>query len=285
MTDLLESISARLATSSATPQLDAQVVLSHVVGQTRTWVLAHADSPTDAGRARRLEALVQRLEGGEPLAYVVGHREFFGLDFDLTHDVLIPRPETELLVESAIKWLQDFPDRRRIADVGMGCGCIAICIADKVQDARILATDISMQALRVAAGNAHKLGVAERIDFLNCDILPPPRKAPAAGSRFDMVCANLPYIPSLELRQLRVFRQEPALALDGGPDGLDPIRSLLDIVPDWLSPGGLVLLEIESTQGAGALSLACDRFHEATIHLHQDLAGRDRLLAIQLRGE
>ena len=283
MIELLESVTARLAMSSETPQLDAQILLSHVVGQTRTWLLAHAASPTDPERIERQEAMVRRLERGEPLAYVVGHREFYGLDFDLTHDVLIPRPETELLVQTAIDWLEAHPGRGSVADVGTGCGCIAVSIAGTVREARILATDISLPALRVAANNARKLGVSDQIDFVNCDMLPPRKRIPATH-RLDVVCANLPYIPTSKLQKLQALRQEPALALDGGPDGLDPIRGLLEVVLDWLAPDGLVLLEIESEQGAGALSLAYDWFHEATIHLRQDLAGRDRLLAIQLRG-
>jgi release factor glutamine methyltransferase len=283
ITDLLESITARLSMASETPQLDAQVLLAHVVGQPRTWLLAHASSPTDPRRIESLEAMVRRLERGEPLAYVVGHREFCGLDFDLTHDVLIPRPETELLVEEAIAWLKAHPNRRRIVDVGTGCGCIAASIAHTIPEAQVLATDISLAALRVGADNARKLGIADQIDFLNCDILP-RRKPNQANHLFDVVCANLPYIPTSKLQRLRALSQEPALALDGGPDGLDPIRSLLGVVMDWLAPGGLVLLEIESSQGAGALSLAYDTFHEATIRLRQDLAGHDRLLTIQLRG-
>ena len=122
-------------------------------------------------------SLLKRLEGGEPLPYVVGHHEFFGLDFDLTPDVLIPRPETELLVQKALDWMDRAPDRRTAADVGTGSGCIAISIATRFPDAQLLATDISLAALNVARSNARKFGVADRIHLVECDILPPHGRA------------------------------------------------------------------------------------------------------------
>jgi release factor glutamine methyltransferase len=281
---LLDSAASRLATFSDTPQLDAQVLLAHVLGQTRTWLLSHADLTADHDQAGIFEALLQRLEHGEPLAYTLGHHEFFGLDFDLTPDVLIPRPETELLVQSAITWMEGSPDRRTITDIGTGSGCIAICIAVHVPDARILATDISLPALRVARANARKFGAADRIDFIECDILPPHTPGLSTAQHMDLICANLPYIPTAELQSLPIFGREPSLALDGGTDGLDPFRRFFSLAPEWMAPGGRMLLEIEAKSGPPVLSLAYDAFHAAAIHLHKDLAGRDRLLEIQLNG-
>ncbi len=280
--DLLDSTAARLSPLSDTPQLDAQVLLAHVLQRPRTWLFAHSTSPLDQDRSDALEAYVRRLELGEPLPYVTGHQEFFDLDFDLTPEVLIPRPETELLVERAVAWLQAAPGRRTVADVGTGCGCIAICLAAHVPGVRVLATDISLAALKVARYNAQKNKVADRIDFLECNILPQHIAGLSTDGHFDLVCANLPYVPSAELHILPVYAREPALALDGGADGLDPFRKLFKLVPEWMAPGGRILLEVEATRGAAVLSLAYDAFVSAAIHLHQDLAGHDRLLEIQL---
>jgi release factor glutamine methyltransferase len=282
--DLLATTFERLSAVSETPVLDAQVLLAHVLGKPRTWLLAHPEVNPDASETIRLESLMRRLEGGEVLPYLLGHQEFFGLDFDVTPDVLIPRPETELLVESAVAWLGAKPDRRTVADIGTGCGCIAICLAHSISDVRVLATEISRPALRVAAANSRKHRVSERIDLLQCDLLPSCAEGLPTDRYFDLVCANLPYIPTATLIKLPIYGKEPALALDGGPDGLDPFRRLFGHIPEWMTRDGLILLEIESSSGAAVLSLAYDAFHAASIHLHQDLAGHDRLLEIQLAG-
>ncbi len=277
---LLTDITNRLAVISDTPALDASVLIAHVVNQPRTWVVAHPELTLTTEQQKQLDDLLRRLEGGEAFPYVLGHWEFFGLDFEVTPDVLIPRPETELLVEKAVAWLQKFPARRTVADVGTGSGAIAVSIAVNVPDAHVLATDISPQALEIARKNALKFGVASRIDFVQCDLLPSQSSIANRQSSIDLICANLPYIPTEALHNLPVFGREPTLALDGGPDGLDAIRRLLKIGPEWLAPSGMMLLEIEATRGIQALNLACDLFAEATIHLHQDLMGRDRLLEI-----
>jgi release factor glutamine methyltransferase len=278
---LFESILPRL--KSDWPELDAQIILAHVLNKPRTWVLAHPQIVLTVPQLDSIQRAVSRLEGGEPLPYVLGHWQFFGLDFDLTPDVLIPRPETELLVERAIAWLQASPQRRAIADVGTGSGCIAVSIATHIPDARILATDISSKALDVARRNASKFEVAPKIDFVECDILPRDTASSAMKPYLDLVCANLPYIPTEKLHGLPIYGHEPTLALDGGPDGLDPFRKLFKLLPGWLAPGGRMLLEIEATHGTSVLSLAYDTFSAAEIHLHQDLANRDRLLEIQLQ--
>ena len=262
-----------------TPELDAQVLLAHVLGHVRTWLLAHPELELSAPQLDSVEAAVSRLEAGEPLPYLLGHWEFYGLDFNVTPAVLIPRHETELLVEKAIAWLKASTERRTVADVGTGSGAIAVTIAMNVPDARVLATDISPAALEVARSNAEKFNVQDRIDFMECDLLPTLN---VERSTFNAIFANLPYIPTETLRRLPVFETEPALALDGGTDGLDLIRRLLSIAPRWLAPGGRILLEIEASQGMQVLSLAYDLFSEAEIHLHRDLAGHDRLLEITL---
>ena len=281
-TSLLSEITNEFALISDTPALDASVLVAHIVNKPRTWVIAHPELTLTPDQQKQLHDSLARLEQGEAFPYVLGHWEFFGLDFDVTPDVLIPRPETELLVEKAIAWLQVSPVRRTIADVGTGSGAIALSIAVNVPNAHVLATDISHQVLEVARRNAIKFDVGNRVDFLQCDLLPQHIDPLPTESHFDLICANLPYIPTETLHNLPIFGREQTLALYGGPDGLDPFRRLLHIGPEWLAPNGMMLLEIEATRGIQALNLACDMFSEATIHLHQDLTGRDRLLEILL---
>ena len=279
-TSLLSDIATQLTPISDTPALDASVLVAHILNKPRTWVMAHPELDLTSEQLKNLDDSLTRLERGESFPYVLGHWEFFGLDFDITPDVLIPRPETELLVEKAIAGLQESPVRRTIADVGTGSGAIAVTIAVNVPDTRILATDISHKALEVAQKNAIKFEVNRQIDFLQCDLLPPHIASLPTEHHFDLICANLPYIPTSTLRKLPVFGREPTLALDGGEDGLELIRRLLNIALEWLAPNGMILLEIESTRGVQALNMAGDLFSEASIHLHQDLAGQDRLLEI-----
>ena len=281
-TSLLSDVTTQLTPISDTPALDASVLIAHVINKPRTWVMAHPELALRAEQQKELDDSLARLERGELFPYVLGHWEFFGLDFNVTPDVLIPRPETELLVEKAIAWLQESPVRRTIADVGTGSGAIAVSIAVNVPQARVLATDISYKALEVARKNAIKFDVINRIDFVQCDLLPSPIESLPTELHFDLICANLPYIPRSTLHKLPIFGREPTLALDGGTDGLDPIRRLLNIAPDWLAPNGMILLEIESARGIQALNFACDMFSQASIHLHQDLAGQDRLLEIMI---
>jgi release factor glutamine methyltransferase len=281
-TTLLSEITDHLTLLSDTPALDASVLLAHILNQPRTWVVAHAELRLTPEQQKLLDDSLMRLEGGEPFPYVLGEWEFFGLKFDVTPNVLIPRPETELLVERAIAWLGESPVRRTIADVGTGSGVIAVSIAMHVPDAKIMATDISVDALHLAKKNARKFDVEHHIEFIHCDLLPPKPDLFTTEQHLDLICANLPYIPTETLRGLPVYGREPSLALDGGADGLQLIRRLLQIGPEWLAPNGMMLLEIESTRGIQALDLACDLFSQATIHLHQDLAGQDRLLEIRL---
>ncbi len=284
--ELLIDISSHLRDLTESPDLDAQVLLAHVTGHTRTWLTAHPDSHlSDLQRASVREA-VSKLTAGTPLPYILGHWEFFSIDFKVTPDVLIPRPETELLVEHALLWLRSRPvtlhSSLRAADIGTGSGCIAVSLAKNMHDLRVLATDLSMPALRVAKHNAHRHGVLSRVDFVQCDLLPPHHEPLPTETHFDVICANLPYIPTQTLTGLPIFGREPTLALDGGQDGLDPIRKLLKIAPEWLAPDGLILLEIEAGQGMAAVSLAYDLFDKATINLRRDLSGKERLVAIKL---
>jgi release factor glutamine methyltransferase len=281
MATLLYDTADRLAPLSDTSFLDASVLLAHILERPRSWVLAHPEAILTEGQQKQLNESLARLENGEPFPYVLGHWEFFGLDFEVTPDVLIPRPETELLVEKAIAWLQASPMRRKVADVGTGSGAIAISIAVNVPDVQILATDISPVALQVAQRNARKFDVQDRVAFLQCDLLPAQPEMFTTGQHLDLLCANLPYIPTDTLHILPVYGREPTVALDGGDDGLDLYRRLMKLAPGWLAPNALVLFEIEATRGVAALRLANDMFPGTEIHLHKDLTGLDRLLEIR----
>jgi release factor glutamine methyltransferase len=278
----LEQAISRLTSVSETPELDARVLLANILDKPRTWVEAHPEALLTQSQLATAKKAVTRLEKGEPLPYVLGHWEFYGLDMEITQDVLIPRPETELMVERAIKWLKAAPERRTIADVGTGSGCIAVAIAKNIPDAKVIATDISRPVLEVAHRNARRHKVAKRIDFVQCDLLPPHPESLPTDLHFDLICANLPYIPTQTLHELSVYRREPTLALNGGRDGLNIVRQLLAIAPEWLAPKGMILLEIEASQGMSAVSLAYDAFDNVEIHLHQDLARHDRLVEILL---
>jgi len=277
---LLSDIATSLTQISDTPALDASVLIAHIINKPRTWVMAHPELILTSEQQKELNDSLTRLGRGESFPYVLGHWEFFGLDFKVTPDVLIPRPETELLVEKAIVWLQESPGRRKIIDIGTGSGAIAVSIAKNIPNAYILATDISQAALEVAQKNAIKFNVNNQIDFVQCDLLPQQIDSPPTEHRFDLICANLPYIPTSTLHKLPIYGREPTLALDGGTDGLDLIRRLLNIAPEWLASNGMMLLEIESTQGDQMLNLAREIFPEAIIQLHQDLDQQDRLLQI-----
>jgi release factor glutamine methyltransferase len=265
-----------LSPLSESPALEAQVLLAHVTGQSRAWVLSHPETILTLDQQAVLDSLLERLTKGVPLPYLTGEQEFYALPFMVTPDVLIPRPETELLVERAVDWLKDHPGRRRCADIGTGSGCIAVSLAHQVPELRMLAVDRSHQTLLVARENARRNGVSNRIDFAQTDLLD------GLSGPFDLICANLPYIPSKTLSSLPVCRHEPRLALDGGSDGLDFIRRLVAASVNKAAPGGLLLLEIEYRQGAEVEMLARQTFPAAQVNVIKDLAGHDRLVVILL---
>ena len=258
------------------PSLEVQVLLAHVLSTTREWVIAHPEFPLESDKIKELQALLLRLKNGEPLAYLIGKRSFYGLDFIVSPDVLIPRPETELLVEEAIRWLETNPNCRQAYDVGTGSGAIAITLADQFPDLHITAIDISDQALDIARQNSLTHHVELQISWLKNDLLTGIEK------KANLIVANLPYIPSQKLEALDVLRYEPRLALDGGPDGLDLIYRLLEQADKLLIPGGLILLEIESTQGEKTPELAKKVFPAGKIALLFDFAKLPRLVKIQL---
>jgi release factor glutamine methyltransferase len=275
-TCLLDAVQ-RLAAQTETPALEAQVLLAHCLGLPREWLLAHPESELTDSQAAAFEVLLVRLINEEPLPYLLGRWEFYGMQFAVDPAVLIPRPETELLVETALEWLRTHPDRRRAADVGSGSGCIAVSLAANLPDLQVTAVDLSPAALDLARCNAERHAVTGCILFLQGDLLSEVKGV------FDLICANLPYIPSADLDKLPPAVHEPRLALDGGPDGLDLIRRLLEQAGIRLAPGGLLLAEIEERQGAAAAEAGRQGFPAAEVSIRRDLAGRPRLLVIERR--
>ncbi|MCD9005567.1 peptide chain release factor N(5)-glutamine methyltransferase [Luteimonas sp. XNQY3] len=248
---------------------DARWLLAHAAGRSQAWLYAHARDPAPDGVAARFESLVARRAAGEPVAYLTGVRGFWGLDLAVTPATLIPRPETELLVELALARLPG-PDAR-IVDLGTGSGAIALAIARERPDAAVLATDASVDALAVARANAQALGLT-RVRFAHGDWY-----APLAGARFDVIVSNPPYIedadPHLAQGDLRF---EPASALSSGADGLDAIRILAAGAIPHLAPGGWLLVEHGLAQGAAVRAL----FEQAglvEVATERDLEARDRV--------
>lgn len=263
-----------LSSFSDQPALEAQVLLAHVLAQPRAWIIAHPEAPLSAGQDENLAALLaQRLQGA-PLPYLLGHWEFFGLDFILNPHVLIPRPETEFLVEEAVDWIRGRQRPLLAADVGTGSGCIAVALAKHFPALAIAASDLSWPALQVARQNVLRHGLQRQVHLLQADLLG------ACTGPFDLLCANLPYIPSSTLAGLAVAAHEPLLALDGGPDGLRLLERLLSQAASRMAPTSLLLLEIESGQGESAAEAAFRCFPDAAIHILPDLAGKPRLLKI-----
>ena len=275
ITELLHALTQSLSSSVEQPHRSALVLLASVLGKPIPWIIAHQDECLTPDQHKMLQALADRLIAGEPLAYLTGKQAFFEHDFIVSPAVLIPRPETELLVETANAWLETHPSASRILDVGTGSGCIPISILLANPSLSAMATDISPDALNIARQNAQALGVSPRISFEEANLLP------SAIEKFDVVTANLPYVPSAKVQTINSVAWEPMQAMDGGEDGFQLIEQLLESLPPWLAEESLVLLEIEATLGQEALGLAQRYFPASQVTLHQDLAGLDRMVAIE----
>ena len=266
-----------------TPSLDAQVLLGQVTDANRAVTLAYPERALSAEQAARYAELIARRAAHEPVAYLTGHREFIGLDLLVDRRVLIPRPETELLVEAALADLAERLARTPqspplVADIGVGSGAIPIALAvGEPRLPRLYGADISPEALALARENATRLGVAARITFLEGDLLAPLPKP------VDLLTANLPYVAPDDPDVPRsVSAYEPALAVYGAGDGLDHIRRLLAQAPSSLRPGASLYLEFGYDQGAAIQRLALDAFPGANLRLGADYAGWDRYIAIRL---
>lgn len=272
----------RTISGNETATLDAQLLLAHVTGLSRTNILAYPERALSADEAERYAALVARRAAHEPVAYLTGHRAFMGLDFLTDARALIPRPETELLVTAALAEVEarmaGGGEPPVVADIGTGSGAIAIALAAQAPSlTRIYATDISHDALNLAGENAQRLGVADRIQFLLGDLLEP------LPEPVDLLLANLPYVAPREEPSLPddVRHYEPSLALYGDDDGLGHLRRLFTQAPEHLNPGAAILLEFGYDQRRAIEALARETVPGAETRIIADYAGWDRLVVIR----
>lgn len=263
-----------LTSISETPFLDVQLLLAYALKRNKEWVLAHPENHLSTNEFTTFEDNLSRLVSGEALPYLLGSWEFFGRSFHVTEDVLIPRPETELLIENALGFLRSHPKTRLCADIGTGSGCIAISLALEIPDLHVVAVDVSPSAIEVARVNTRKHGVDDRVTLIVADLLHP------FDFRFGLICANLPYIPSERLKRLAVAEREPNLALDGGMDGLTVIRRLARELPEWLVPGGRALLEVDSSHARVLAGELTSMYSSIRTDVIKDLSGRDRVVIL-----
>lgn len=274
---------ARLGDPEA--RLEAEALLRHVLGYAPAQIYARWEEPLRPEALTRFLELLGRCRAGEPLAYLVGQREFYGLPFFVDQGVFIPRPETELVVEVALGLARSLGPRQTslaIADVGTGCGNIAICLARGLPQARLYAIDLSPQALEVAEQNCRRHQVSSQVILVSGDLLEP------LPERVDLMVANLPYVPSAEARGKRGDRSvtgEPLLALDGGPNGVVLVQRCLGQAPHKLKAPGALVLEIGAGQAGPLRALAACLFPQATVSLIPDLAGHQRVLTVRLPAE
>jgi len=292
---LREGIARLRAGRVASDTLAAEVLLLYTLGRDRSWLYSHADEHVDPYLVANFFTLVARRVAGEPTQYITGKQEFWGLEFEVTPAVLIPRPETEHVIEVALERLGaagikidmktgEPSPRLRIADVGTGSGCLAVALAHELPHAEIFATDISAAALHVARGNGARHGVDDRIHFVETDLLAGIYLSPLTSARspqlFDLIVSNPPYIARNEAGSLdrEVREHEPEAALFGGPTGVEIYARLIEQAGAWLRPGGNLVLEL----GYGAADLVRAMLAGpdwANICMTNDLAGIPRVIA------
>ena len=274
----LQAVRHALRTKGPSAGSEAQLLVAEAAGRTRTWVVSHPEAALLPGQQQSLDRSLARYLGGQPLPYVLGWWEFYGRRFMVTPDVLIPRPETEGVIEAGLEYLRDRSHSARILDIGTGSGCLAITLAAEFESAVVLASDLSYAALRVAARNADEHRVRDRVRFVLADLVPPSRTA------VDLLVANLPYVPRSRLADLEVTRAEPRLALDGGRQGLDLILQLIERLPGILNPGGRAILEIDFSQAGTIRRTLPRRFASWKVAITADLAGRERYVTLDRPG-
>ena len=267
-------------TGITTARLDAQVILAHVLGVDRSWLFAHYEHELAPEHAERYTELIVRRIAREPVAYLVRHKEFYGIDLYVDHRVLIPRPETEMLVDQVLtEATVRAPQGITVVDVGTGSGAISLAVASNVPNAQVYALDLSINALAVARRNVERHDLCDRIHLIHSDLLT------ALPVRADVVVANLPYVNTGDFATLDpdVRNYEPSGALVAGPQGVDVIARLLPQLPACLNPGGVTVLEIAYDQGELVTALVEELLPQATqLELHRDYHGRDRVVSFQL---
>ncbi|MFC2070048.1 peptide chain release factor N(5)-glutamine methyltransferase [Chloroflexota bacterium] len=257
------------------PYLEAELLMRHTLKMDRVEFYLELYRELTPGQYGEFQSYVERRLCNEPVAYIIGHREFYGLELFVNSSVLIPRPESELLVDKALELVRN-RHLSIIADIGTGCGAIAVSLAYNLPQTRIYATDISSSALEVALSNCKKHGVEDRVTLLEGDLLDP------LPEPVDLIIANLPYVREPELCKVNTLGFEPSLALNGGSDGLDKIHRLCVRAGEKLRTGGCLLLEIGQGQGEAVTAFLHNLYPFAGIELIPDLGGMDRVVSISL---
>jgi release factor glutamine methyltransferase len=274
---LVTAMGAFASSGVDTPQLDAEVMMAHAVGKSRIYAIAHPNQVLKPEELQRFNEFVERRRKREPLAYIVGEKEFWGISFKVKPGVLVPRPETETLVEAALSEMSGITGPA-IVDIGTGTGCIAIALALELPDAMVYATECSETALEVAQYNVCKHQVESRVHIMEGSLLAPvPKKV---FGRLDSIVSNPPYIPSGEINTLQpeVADYEPRGALDGGKDGLRFYTDIIRDAHDWLKPGGWLHLEVGAGQAEEVAAIA-QAYEFIAIQTRRDLAGIGRVVS------
>jgi len=273
------TLGKKTLSDSASPLLDARLLLENTIGRDHSYLVTHPEYRLSLEEQHVYKQRLSRASQGEPIPYILGIAPFYGEDFIVNPAVLIPRPETEHLLEAALDWAK-WPHQRgqvlTVVDVGTGSGCLAILLAKRVQDAKVFAIDSSLTALEVARENAANFYLTSGITFLQGNLLEPVKEP------IDLIVANMPYIADDEWVDLpeSVTKYEPAQALRGGSDGLELITVLLDQATSRLAVEGAIFLEIGWRQGDAARRVASDHFPEAEVKILKDYGGRDRIVSI-----
>jgi len=271
------NISGELLMKSGSPdsRLEAEILLRHVLKIDRATMFSNLENILDSKQENDITELVQRRLANEPLSYITGTREFYSLDFQITSAVLIPRQETETLVDEVIKIAKENP--LKIVDVGTGSGAIAIALAVNLPLAKIIATDISVDALHVAESNTKMNEVFSRINLKQGNLLD------VLDEKVDVIVSNPPYIPSNQIEHLQPeVKKEPHIALDGGSDGLEYIRKLIGNCSEKLNNNGHIFIEIDPSQSEEVLKIADTHFPDARTAIIKDLSQNNRVLSIHL---
>jgi len=280
--EIIREVSRKLE-SAGVPEArrEAGSLLSFILGKNRTFLISHAEEQVDENSFDQLREFVERRATGEPLQYITGVQDFYGREFRVTPDVLIPRPETELLIEAALQIVGDSGAAPFICDVGTGSGCIAITLLCEVVHGRAMAIDKSPAALEIAKLNAQNLSVADRAAFVVSDCF---SSLNSHDHKFDLIVSNPPYVAEAALAGLQreVRDHEPMVALSPGPDGLSVIRRLIEDAPAFIKPGGHMLMEIGFDQGEAVTRLVNEGAWTLR-EIRPDLQGIPRIVVLQMK--
>lgn len=271
----------------ADASIDAERLLMYLMNENRTFIYLHRNDGTDENHADAYFELIDRRAEGEPLQYIVGEQEFMGLSFNVNEAVLIPRQDTETLVETALSFAKNKKGSISILDMCCGSGAIAISMAYFLPKSKLTACDISEAALNVARSNAKKNGVEKKINFIESDLYMPVQKKKPMKDKFDMILCNPPYIPSYVIPTLQreIKDHEPVAALDGGKDGLDFYRKMVTDSAVHLKKGGYILFEIGHDQADDVTALLEEEGCYKDIFTHKDMARSDRVITARLQSE